>query len=41
MEADPDLYLAGLIGRLRLNDQGLVQRDLPFERIIDGQAVSE
>jgi outer membrane PBP1 activator LpoA protein len=38
MEADPDLYLAGMTGRLRLNDQGLVQRDLPFVRIVDGQA---
>ncbi len=41
MEADPDFYLAGMTGRLRLNDQGLIQRDLPFVRIVEGRAIPE
>ncbi|MFP4277257.1 MAG: penicillin-binding protein activator [Wenzhouxiangella sp.] len=41
MRNDPDLYLAGLTGRLRLTERDLIERDLPFVRIVDGQAVPE
>jgi outer membrane PBP1 activator LpoA protein len=41
MRDDPDLYLAGLTGRLRLAEPGHIQRALPFVRIVDGQAVRE
>lgn len=41
MRDDPDLYLAGLTGRLRLVEPGRVERDLPFVRIVDGRAVPE
>jgi len=37
MEADPTLYLAGRTGRLRLPAGPLIERDLPFVRIVDGQ----
>ena len=37
MRDDPDLYLAGLTGRLRLLEPGRIERDLPFVRIIDGR----
>lgn len=39
MRQDPDLYLAGLSGRLRLPQGHLVERDLPFIRLVDGRAV--
>lgn len=39
MRRDPDLYLAGLSGRLRLPQGQLVERDLPFIRLVDGRAV--
>jgi outer membrane PBP1 activator LpoA protein len=38
MQQDPSLYLAGRTGRLRLPAGRLVERDLPFVRIVDGQA---
>ena len=41
MRADPDLYLSGHTGRLRLTESGLIERDLPFVRIIDGLAIPE
>jgi outer membrane PBP1 activator LpoA protein len=41
MNDDPDLYLAGLTGRLRIIDSRMVERDLPFVRIVDGLAVPE
>ncbi|NDY96381.1 penicillin-binding protein activator [Wenzhouxiangella limi] len=41
MREDPTLYLAGLTGRLRLTESGRIERDLPFVRIIDGQAVPQ
>lgn len=41
MRADPALYLPGLTGRLRLDRQGRIERDLPFVRIVDGRAVIE
>ncbi len=41
MDGDPDLYLAGRTGRLRLTDKGLIERDLPFVRIADGLALPE
>lgn len=41
MREDPTLYLAGLTGRLRLTEPGRIERDLPFVRIIDGQAVPQ
>ncbi|MFW5816205.1 MAG: penicillin-binding protein activator [Wenzhouxiangella sp.] len=41
MGDDPDLYLAGMTGRLRLAQAGRIERDLPFVRIVDGQAVPE
>jgi outer membrane PBP1 activator LpoA protein len=37
MQADPSLYLAGRTGRLRLPGNRLVERDLPFVRIVDGE----
>jgi uncharacterized protein len=39
MRRDPVLYLAGLSGRLRLPGGPLVERDLPFVRLVDGRAV--
>jgi len=39
MRNDPDLYLAGLSGRLRLPDGRLMERDLPFVRLVNGRAV--
>jgi len=39
LQSDPDLYLAGRTGRLRLPGGRLVERDLPFFELIDGQAV--
>ncbi len=39
MRNDPDLYLAGLSGRLRLPDGRLIERDLPFVRLVNGRAV--
>ena len=41
MRADPDLYLPGLTGRLRMTEHGLIDRDLPFVRIVDGEARAE
>ena len=41
MRADPNLYLPGLTGRLRMTDHGLIDRDLPFVRIVDGEARAE
>lgn len=41
MRQDPDLYLPGLTGRLRVAEHGLIDRDLPFVRIVDGQARPE
>lgn len=41
MRADPALYLPGLTGHLSLDREGLVMRDLPFVRIIDGRPVPE
>lgn len=41
MREDPDLYLAGQTGRLRLLEPGRIERDLPFVRIVDGRAVRE
>lgn len=38
MRADPQLYLAGLSGRLRLPDGRLFERDMPVVRLIDGRA---
>ena len=38
MQQDESLYLAGRTGRLRLPGGRLVERDLPFVRIIDGEA---
>jgi uncharacterized protein len=39
MRRDPELYLAGLSGRLRLPENGRVERDLPFIRLVNGRAV--
>lgn len=39
MRQDPDLYLSGLSGRLRLPQGQLVERDLPFIRLVDGRAI--
>jgi outer membrane PBP1 activator LpoA protein len=39
MQNDPDLYLAGRTGRLRLPGGRRVERDLPFFELIEGQAV--
>ncbi len=35
---DPDLYLAGLTGRLRLADGILIERDQPMVRLVQGRA---
>ncbi len=37
MRADPALYMAGLHGRLRLVGGNVIERDLPFIRLVDGQ----
>ncbi|MFU8833185.1 MAG: penicillin-binding protein activator, partial [Wenzhouxiangella sp.] len=39
MRNDPDLYLAGLSGRLRLPEGRIMERDLPFVRLVNGRAV--
>ena len=38
MQRDDDLYLAGRTGRLRYPDSRLVERDLPFITIVNGEA---
>jgi outer membrane PBP1 activator LpoA protein len=38
MQQDESLYLAGRTGRLRLPDGRLVERDLPFIKIVGGEA---
>ena len=39
MKEDPALYLAGHVGRLRLADGVVLERDLPWARIVDGKPV--
>ncbi len=39
MKEDPSLYLAGNVGRLRLADGVVLERDLPWARIVNGQPV--
>ena len=39
MKDDPALYLAGHVGRLRLADGVVLERDLPWARIVDGEPV--
>ena len=41
MHSDPDLYLPGHTGRLRLLESGRIERDLPFVRIVNGLPVPE
>lgn len=41
LRADPELYLPGMTGRLSLPDGRMMQRDLPFVRIRNGQAQPE
>lgn len=36
MKRDPRLYVAGNVGRLRLADGVVLERDLPWARIVDG-----
>ena len=38
---DRALYLPGLTGRLSIPAQGLIERDLPMVRLVDGRAVPE
>ncbi len=38
MADDPELYLAGWSGRLRLQDNALIERDMPFVRLQRGRA---
>ncbi len=38
MALDPDLYLSGLTGRLRLADGRLIERDQPVVRLVQGRA---
>ncbi|MFO7764489.1 MAG: penicillin-binding protein activator [Wenzhouxiangellaceae bacterium] len=39
MKRDPELYLAGNVGRLRLTDGVVLERDLPWARVEDGRPV--
>lgn len=39
MRSDPALQMASLTGRLRLDNDGMVERDLPFIRLVDGRPV--
>jgi hypothetical protein len=39
MKRDPALYLAGNVGRLRLADGVLLERDLPWAVVEDGRPV--
>jgi outer membrane PBP1 activator LpoA protein len=39
MKEDPALYLAGHVGRLRLADGIVLERDLPWARVVDGEPV--
>ena len=41
LRADPALHLPGLTGRLSVRPQGLIERDLPMVRLVDGRAVAE
>lgn len=41
LSSDPMLQMAGLTGRLRVDENGRIERDLPFIRLADGRAQTE